>query len=74
MAWLSFIESDKAVVMEGTKHSLCKEILCVFFFFLVVLHSIQDLSSLAKDQTCAPAVETQSLNHWTARAVPILAY
>ena len=75
-AWLSFIELDKAVVMEGIKHSLCKEILslCFFCFFLVVLHSIQDLSSLAKDQTCAPAVETQSFNHWTARAVPILAY
>ena len=31
---------------------------------------MQDLSSLTKDQTCAPAVETQSLNHWTAREVP----
>ena len=60
--------------MEETKHSLCKEILSLFFFFLVVLHSMQDLSSLTKDETCAPAVETQSLNHGTAREVPILAY
>ena len=59
--------------MEETKHSLCKEILSLFFFF-GVLHSMQDLSSLTKDQTCAPAVETQSLNHGTAREVPILVY
>ena len=27
---------------------------------------MQDLSSLTKDWTLAPAVEAQSLNHWTA--------
>ena len=29
-----------------------------------------DLSSLARDQTCTPVLEVQSLNHWTARGVP----
>ena len=29
-----------------------------------------DLSSLTRDQTCAPAVEVWSLNPWTAREVP----
>ena len=36
-------------------------------FFLATLHGLQDLSSLTKDQTCAPAVEVHSPNHWTAR-------
>ena len=26
---------------------------------------MQDLSSLTRDRTCAPAVEVRSLNHWT---------
>ena len=29
-----------------------------------------DLSSPTQNQTCAPAVEVQSLNHWTTREVP----
>ena len=29
-----------------------------------------DLSSLTRDRTCTPAVEAQSLNHWTTREVP----
>ena len=34
-----------------------------------MLHSIQDLSSLTRDQPMPPAAEVQSLNHWTAREV-----
>ena len=34
--------------------------------------SLQDLSSPTRDQTMRPAVEAQSLNHWTAREVPWL--
>ena len=34
--------------------------------------NIQDLSSLTRDQTHAPAVEVQSLNHWAARKVSSL--
>ena len=26
-----------------------------------------DLSSLTRDQTCPPALEVQSINHWTTR-------
>ena len=33
-----------------------------------------DLSSLTRNQTYAPAVEVQSLNHWTTREVPFVAY
>ena len=32
---------------------------------------MQDLSSLTREWTRAPAVEVQSLNHWTAREVPV---
>ena len=48
-------------------------VFCLFFFlFLASLHGIQDLSSLTRDRTHAPAVEAQSVNHWTAREVPSL--
>ena len=33
-----------------------------------------DLSSLTRDQTCAPAAEVQSLNPWSAREVPHYPY
>ena len=38
--------------------------------FLAVLCGMQDLSSLTRDQTLAPALGATSLNHWTAREVP----
>ena len=33
-------------------------------------HSLQDLSSLTRDQTHAPAVEARSPNYWTTREFP----
>ena len=41
-----------------------------FFFFLAAPSCLWDLSSLSRNQTQAPAVEAQSLNHWTTREVP----
>ena len=38
----------------------------MFYFY-----SLQDLSSLAWDQTQAMAVKAKSLNHWTTREFPI---
>ena len=38
----------------------------VWFFFPATLHSMWDFSS----PTISPALEAQSLNHWTAKAVP----
>ena len=35
-------------------------------------HSLQDLSSTTRMEPSPPAVEAQSLNHWTAREVLIL--
>ena len=46
-----------------------------FFFFsnLFFVHSAYgNLSSPARDQTCAPAVEAQSLNHWDRVAFLII--
>ena len=41
------------------------------FYFLAAPKGIWDPYSLMRDQTSLPtAVETQSLNHWTAREVP----
>ena len=41
-------------------------------FFLAMPRSMRDLSSLTRDRTRVPAVEAQSLIHWTAREVPNL--
>ena len=47
--------------------------LSLFFFFLAVLHGLQDLSSLIRDWTHAlstSAVKAQSPNYWTAMKFP----
>ena len=48
-----------------------------FFFFLAMPHSLWDLTSITRGQTCAPgikpvppALEAWSLNHWRAKKVP----
>ena len=43
-------------------------------FFLATLHCTQDLSSLIRIELLTPAVGVQSLNHWTAREVPISSF
>ena len=45
-----------------------------FFLFACLFGHTWDFSSLTRDQTRAPAVEARSLNHWTAREVPRLAF
>ena len=40
------------------------------FYFVATPHSMWNLSSLTRDQTHAPALKAQSLNHGTAREVP----
>ena len=42
------------------------------FFFLAAPHSLRDLSSPPGIEPAPPAVEARSLNHWTAREVPII--
>ena len=46
----------------------------LFFFPLAVTCTLCDLSSLTRDWTCAPAVEAQSPDHWTAREFPQSAF
>ena len=43
----------------------------IFFFWP---RGLWDLSSLTRDRTCTPALEAWSLNHWTAREVPMCLY
>ena len=45
-----------------------------FFFFLAVLHGLQDLSFLAKDQTLIMAGKVLSPNHWAAREFSVPLY
>ena len=42
-----------------------------FLSYVLAMHGIHDLSSLARDRTHAPAVELRYLNHWTTREVLI---
>ena len=35
---------------------------------------MRDLSSLTKDRTRTPCIGRRSLNHWTAREVPVFAF
>ena len=43
----------------------------LLFFFLVVPHSMWDLSSLIRDQTLVFCIGRQSLNHWSTREIPL---
>ena len=45
-----------------------------FFFFLAMPLGTWDLSSSTRDRTHAPCVDVQSLNHWTTKEVPRVAY
>ena len=42
----------------------------LFFFFMIFLGGLRDLSSLSRDWTCTPCPGRWSLNHWTARKIP----
>ena len=35
-----------------------------------LLHSLWDLSSLTRAQTCIPCIARQILNHWATRKIP----
>ena len=42
-----------------------------FFYFLATSAGMWDLSSLTRDQTNTPNLGSATLNHWTAKEVPI---
>ena len=44
---------------------------CLFFFFLAAPRGMQDLSPPPGIEPVPPAVGARSLNHWTAREVPV---
>ena len=48
---------------------------CIVWTLVVVwarlLHSVSDLSSLTKDQTCDPRIASQILNPWIIREVSV---
>jgi hypothetical protein len=45
-----------------------------FFFFLALPRVVWDLNSPNRDQTVAPALEAQGLNHWATKEVPRLLF
>ena len=44
----------------------------MFLFFW--LRGMFDLSSFTRDRSCTPCIGRQSLNHWTAREVPMVTF
>ena len=53
------------------------EFVTIFLLFYVLvfwLRGMWDLSSLTGNQTCAPCIRRQNLNHWTAREVPMCTF
>ena len=63
-----FLSWDIWVFLLGLQNVLL--IPLFFFFFCHTTQHVGSLSSLTRDQTLTPALEAQSLNHWTAREVP----
>ena len=47
-----------------------EEVFWVFHFIFWLPYGMWELSSLTREQTCAPAVEAQSPNHWTTGESP----
>ena len=43
-----------------------------YYYFLVTPCGMQDFSSPTRDEPVPPALGAQSLNHWTAREVPLM--
>ena len=67
-----------SILLVSVKHQIIQLVLAIFSvykfsfsYFFVKTCSMQDLSSLTRDGTHPPAVEVWSLNHWTARELPI---
>ena len=50
---------------------MCGVVSVVFWGIWALPSLIQDFSSLIKDHTAPPTAEARSLNHWTAREVPL---
>ena len=50
------------------------QLLGIKTFILTMSHGLQDVNSLARDGTHAPAMEVQNSNHWTAREFPRLQF
>ena len=61
-----------AILSERTCQKEVTLLVCYFFLslLLAMLHNLQDLSSLTRDQTHALAVEAPGPNHWVARDFP----
>ena len=55
--------------LEGDQRRLARQPVVPFFW---PCHRAQDLNSLTRMEPIPPALEAQSLNHWTARKVPII--
>ena len=57
------------IVKKNSKVSLTP---ATFIYFLATPCGLQDLSSLTRDQICAPSSGSIEFNHWTPRGVPLL--
>ena len=64
----------KAILIKSRKLSQGTQRLSHFITIIVIFRAIPcsmwDLSLLTSDQACAPAVEVQTVYHWTTRKSP----
>ena len=67
---MSYTKESEDLQNESVKITL--DIFFLTFYFLAIVSSMWDLCSLTRDQTCVPALEVWSLNHWITREVPVL--
>ena len=64
----------KFIFLISTVFKVFIEFVTILFLFYVLVFWLQgmcDLGSLTKDRTCTLCIGRWSLNHWTAREVPI---
>ena len=67
----------KGFLFMSTVFKVFIEFVTIFLLFYVLvfwLRGMWDLSSLTRNQTCAPCIRRQNLNHWTAREVPMCTF
>ena len=67
-----FFQSDLPFCIPSSSYAQQHLVFSLFFQKILATHwGMWHLSSRARDQTHSPSIERQSLNHWTAREVPI---
>ena len=69
--WSGRLNLNHCTTREVPSYFLVSIFWGVLFCLFATLHILWDLSSSTRDQTHTPCIGRRSLNHWTAREVPV---